>query len=518
MKSKLLLSILIFSLLTVLFLPLYTILSLHPSFHDLLITFSETDAVKLAQHLAREFIEMKGGVNKGSLPSNFMQEVSEIERDLRIEKIKLFSADGETIYSTDPRDLGEINKNTYFFEIVAKGNPYGKAVQKNARSLDGQTMTVDVVETYIPLMKNGQFIGAFEIYENITEKKAKLQELITRSQYLVSLVALLFLVALVASANKARKTMVEREQLEREFTKRMNMEKELQESEEKYRSLVESSDDSIYLVDRNYRYLFMNRRHLSRMGLSHDQYVGKSFADFHHPEETRNFIENAHQVFESGNSIYQEYKSKKDGRFFLLTMSPVKSKEGRTIAVTVTLKDITERKNMEEGLHALLLTDQLTGLYNRRGFFTLAEQQLKIVNRTGNTVAILFADLDGLKEINDVHGHHEGDAALIETAAVLKETFRESDIIARIGGDEFVLFPVEVRNSNIMTVKDRLRSTLDAHNSEQGRKYFLSISIGVAYYDPQNPLTLDRLLHDADQKMYEHKRRRNINNSERLFE
>jgi diguanylate cyclase (GGDEF)-like protein len=89
------------------------------------------------------------------------------------------------------------------------------------------------------------------------------------------------------------------------------------------------------------------------------------------------------------------------------------------------------------------LTDELTGLYNRRGFFVSAQQQLKLANRYNKGIFIFSADLDDLKIINDNFGHKTGDSALVETANILKKTFRESDIIARIGGDEFVILGME---------------------------------------------------------------------------
>lgn len=102
-----------------------------------------------------------------------------------------------------------------------------------------------------------------------------------------------------------------------------------------------------------------------------------------------------------------------------------------------------EHARMHERLHTISLHDDLTGLYNRRGFFTLAEHLLKLAKRQQEGLFMLYADLDDLKKINDTLGHQKGDWALIDTANLLKETFRESDIIARIGGDEFVVMPIE---------------------------------------------------------------------------
>ena len=124
----------------------------------------------------------------------------------------------------------------------------------------------------------------------------------------------------------------------------------LRESEEKYRSLVESTEDSICLVDRNCRYLFMNEKHLARFGLPTDRMIGKTYGELHSNEETKDFSEKVKEVFETGKSLSYEYRSKTDGGYFLRTLSPVKEPVGRTTAVTVVSKDITEHKRIEEDL------------------------------------------------------------------------------------------------------------------------------------------------------------------------
>ena len=124
-------------------------------------------------------------------------------------------------------------------------------------------------------------------------------------------------------------------------------EQTLLKSEEKYRSLVESTEDSIYVVDRNYRYVFMNGNHLSRLGLTGDQYLGRAYSEFHSPEETEKFGKNIDWVFESAESIRTEQSSPRDGKHFLLTLSPVKGPDEKTMSVSVVSKNITELKRAE---------------------------------------------------------------------------------------------------------------------------------------------------------------------------
>jgi diguanylate cyclase (GGDEF)-like protein len=164
------------------------------------------------------------------------------------------------------------------------------------------------------------------------------------------------------------------------------------------------------------------------------------------------------------------------------------------------------RVEVEERLQHLSHTDELTGLYNRRGFFTLAEQQFRMAKRLKTKILLVSADVNGLKWINDNLGHHEGDKALIEAAEVLRESYRESDIIARVGGDEFVVLVAEGNDINRDVLTSRLRENLDIHQSRQSRTYELSISVGTVQFDPENPASLEELMISADQLMYQHKR------------
>jgi diguanylate cyclase (GGDEF)-like protein/PAS domain S-box-containing protein len=285
----------------------------------------------------------------------------------------------------------------------------------------------------------------------------------------------------------------------------------LRKSEERYRSLVESTEDSIYLVNRKYCYLFMNQKHLSRLGYSTDEFIGRPYSDFHSEEETKEFIAAVDQVIATGKSMQQEHWSRRDNRYFLRTLSPVKEPDGIVSAVTVVSKHFTERKEMEEELRKLSLTDELTNLYNRRGFMTMAEQQIKMANRLNRELILISADLDDLKIINDTYGHQEGDRALIDVAVILKVTFRSSDIIARIGGDEFAVLQMKNPENYTTVTRDRLQEAIVSHNAGTDRPYTLSISLGTEIYDPQEPTPLKQLMSVADQKMYEQKKTRNIN-------
>ncbi len=169
---------------------------------------------------------------------------------------------------------------------------------------------------------------------------------------------------------------------------------------------------------------------------------------------------------------------------------------------------LTIRKKQEDKLISISLSDELTGLYNRRGFFNLAGHQLKISNRQKQKVFMMYLDVDNFKEINDSFGHEEGDNALIDIANILKQSFRESDIVARIGGDEFVVFPMGTSKECINKSPVFLKEKLDTHVADNGTLYNLSVSIGIACYDPENPCTIDELLCQTDKLMYKQKKQK----------
>jgi len=167
-------------------------------------------------------------------------------------------------------------------------------------------------------------------------------------------------------------------------------------------------------------------------------------------------------------------------------------------------QEIQERLRAEAEVRQLSLTDELTGLYNRRGFFLLAEQQLKIARRTQTSYFILFADLDGLKKINDTFGHEMGDRVIVDAAQILKQTFRDADIVARLGGDEFALF-IPTFSGNLDNFYMRLQENINRFNQQSERAY-ISISLGVQPGDLNNEFSLEHLVAKADQLMYKNKR------------
>jgi diguanylate cyclase (GGDEF)-like protein len=200
-----------------------------------------------------------------------------------------------------------------------------------------------------------------------------------------------------------------------------------------------------------------------------------------------------------------------DGRWVNVRVTAIGDRRGRDLGFLIVMRDVTDRRRAVDEIRRLSHTDELTGLLNRRGFANLAEQQMRTALRTRHRLWLVFADLDDLKSINDRLGHDAGDRALCVVGELLKAAlFRKADIVARLGGDEFAILATEISRSDGETLGRRLTNALAEVNDAPGRECPLSLSIGVALFDPDQPVTLDELIHTADGRMYEAKHARQL--------
>jgi two-component system, cell cycle response regulator len=195
-----------------------------------------------------------------------------------------------------------------------------------------------------------------------------------------------------------------------------------------------------------------------------------------------------------------------DGRVLELSVAPTVVR-GSYGGCLWTFRDVTERELAKRELKELSLVDALTGLHNRRGLSTLSELLLRTALRDGRRVAVYFIDLDGMKPVNDEHGHEVGDQLLCRTAEVLRKTCRASDILARLGGDEFVVVSA-LEPPGEHTLLIRLREAEIQHNRARPGLPTVRMSIGSALSDPEQPAAFEELLARADAAMYTEKQRR----------
>ena len=205
-----------------------------------------------------------------------------------------------------------------------------------------------------------------------------------------------------------------------------------------------------------------------------------------------------------------------DGEKIVGDMRVATSNWDNEIVRFATIRDITEMVRLRELLHREAVTDALTGLSNRRGFLSLAENGIQIASRMGLKATVLFADLDGFKTVNDTLGHEEGDRVLQEAAEALRRTFRSCDTIGRIGGDEFAVFMLHDGNDEVGDIRSRLTGVIDKINATGERRCRLSMSTGLSEWTPENPVSLEALMAEADRRMYRDKEARKQGGADRI--
>ncbi len=304
------------------------------------------------------------------------------------------------------------------------------------------------------------------------------------------------------------------ERLQDELAERKRTQETLYRREQEFAALVENAPDIVQRFDRKLRHLYINPAVNLLADVSPQEFIGKTYRELGFPEDVAGAWEKVlADSFETGQEKVIEFEmpGPHGRRFIEARLVPEFSKDGFIESVLSISRDITDRKKVEEKLHTASITDELTGLFNRRGFLIFARKQCEIAKRHKRHFSILFLDIDGMKKINDTFGHKDGDQALVDMAAILRKTFRESDIIARIGGDEFTVLITEPPAAEIRkTVDQHIEENLAIHNERTKRKYKLSVSMGMVHYDPEHPHSLDELLNKADELMYRNKQNRQL--------
>ena len=276
------------------------------------------------------------------------------------------------------------------------------------------------------------------------------------------------------------------------------------ETENNLRALLNAVTESLLLADKDGTVLAVNETFAKRLRMSADKIIGVNYYDLLPADNSKERKKQAENVIRTGKPVrFEDIRNK---RYVDQVIYPVFNSRGEVARLAFFGADITRRREMEKELEALALTDPLTGLFNRRGFFMLAGRELKRAERSKKGRLLFFADLDGLKSINDHFGHEEGDRTLAAAAKILTQTFRTSDIISRIGGDEFAILVVDADEALMEKLLLRLYHLINNLNARKAVKARLAISIGHAAYDPLKPVTLDDLIARADEQMYKMKK------------
>lgn len=312
-----------------------------------------------------------------------------------------------------------------------------------------------------------------------------------------------------AQAEQARRHV---EELNCHIAEQERISKALRETDEHFRNAFDYAAIGMALVSPQGSWLRVNRSLCELLGYSEQELLNSNFQAVTHGDDLGHDLANLYRLMQGETPTCQVEKRyvHRLGQIVwaLSSVSLVRDSDNKPVHFIFQIQDITERKRAEAALQSLSLVDELTGLYNRRGFLAVSEQSLSEIRLNDKIPAIVYADLDGLKEINDSLGHHEGDRALAKAAEILKESFRSSDIVARIGGDEFVVLAAVGADESPESLSMRLQDNFDASNALRNRPYNLAVSVGIAHFDDEQNHTIEDLMAQADRAMYEDKRRK----------
>ncbi len=278
----------------------------------------------------------------------------------------------------------------------------------------------------------------------------------------------------------------------------------------KYLALFGSLPQPVFILDESN---LINHMNDAAIHLYKSQSLpGDAYYHSYHVGESLSWIQKELEQMHSENKQYMEFEKQfpnhQNQVWYECKLTRMQDVTHQFLGIMLVLNDITLRKHSEETLRNLSVEDDLTGLFNRRGFLWLAHRQLKLCRRMNKRAVLFYMDIDYLKKVNDEYGHPEGDRYLKAFAQLLKEVFRESDIIGRIGGDEFLVLAVDVNDGCESLLQSRLMEKIQEYNIQSHLPLPLSASLGISFYSNQTDLTIEELIAEADSRMYEVKKNR----------
>ncbi len=511
-------------------------LLVYPSYMNLIKERTADESGRVALHLSKDVIH-KGMVKADS--TAYGELASEITRDFNILKIKVFSATGEVLFSTDHGDIGSMNTKPYFKDKVAMGQDYSKLVKKSAKTLEGQSFDRHVVETYVPLMRGGIFIGAFEIYYDVTPSVEQMKHTMLMTNAMPALVMVAFVLVIggllqkvdrgIESVREAERELIKysdsleeqvkvrtaalveaNEELEKEMAERSITDRALKESENFMGFIFESINDPFCIFDRDLTIIRANKGYAKLKGRSINTLTGNQCFRVLEGNEEKCDKCVVSKTFDTRTS---ETKQKQvdlpsgDTAWVEIITYPIFDSADNVKYVLEYTCNITQRREAEEEkqrlireLETLSRTDALTGMLNRRAVHEELEREFWRAKRYGHPISVIVCDVDFFKSVNDTFGHAAGDSALVRVAGAICSVLRQSDIAGRYGGDEFLVVLPETTSSGSMDTSERLRMEVSSVKRAPGGQ-IITMSLGVAAIKSSDETPSD-LLKRADSALY----------------
>ncbi len=380
-RSHILNGIMIISIISVISLPLFTVIYLNPSFEELLIKTIEKHAADDVKCFTTAFIKKKKILTAESISHDLKDQIVHLLTITGIYKVTIYSPDGTILFSSSPGETGRMIGERYFRNIVAGGKAYSRVIYRNLKSPEDRVFPVDVVETYQPVMDGKRFLGAFRIYYDISNSKKVIDNHGAKITLIVFLIAVCLFIAIGLSFYRAKRAIVNHEKSDRELREhkvkledmvsertqeltrinsflngeikeRMSIEQALRESQLRYKNLVELAPDYIYTLDSEGRCVFVNELLYNVLQVNPDDLMGKSWEEMIHPDDREKSRKKLDDILLKGNDVF-DFENRivtGDGRtlFFSHNMRLTRNNEGAISGCLCIARDITVRKQMED--------------------------------------------------------------------------------------------------------------------------------------------------------------------------
>ncbi|MGN7613828.1 diguanylate cyclase domain-containing protein [Magnetococcales bacterium HHB-1] len=435
--EPLLRNLFVVSILVAVLFPLYESWTVYPEFRRLIMEFVEHDAKRKAVHLT-SYPGFSEDISQGKISPAFIEEIDKIRHDFGLEKVKVFSRNGAVIFSTEQKDIGKINRKSYFHEIVAKGQPFSKMVKKDQKTMDGHSAPIAVVESYVPVIQGGEFVGAFEIYYNVTYEEAEINGLFSKSTTQLFILSLLLcgLLAVVIF------------RLAQEIHSRSLIQYSLKESENHIRTLTEAAQDAMIEADREGRITFWNPAAEKLFGWRREEAIGRNVVETVMPKRFQMPARNGLEKFArqgQGQFIGRTVEvvgMNRDGVEFPVEISTAAFRRNEGWSAVGMVRDISRRKEaeammrlgtniIEHALEGVLVTDpdgvieMVNPAFTRLSGYEVEDVQGKkpSILKSGRHDALFYADmwrvlLETGKWQGEVWNRHKSGALYLEWLSI----------------------------------------------------------------------------------------------------
>jgi len=292
-----------------------------------------------------------------------------------------------------------------------------------------------------------------------------------------------------------------------DVTEQKRLEEALRRNEAQLTTILDNLKAHVYIKDINYAYTYVNADMCDYLGMSRDDVIGKTDTEIFGEKSANRFHRSDQQVFNYKENCSSIEKSRhfqtKKKRYFWSVKVPLINDLGNTYALLGISTDVTEQKRLENELRELASTDVLTGVNNRRHFIVLCQRELKRAKRYDQPLSLIMLDIDHFKNINDTHGHAVGDEAIRVMTKLCHDSLRDTDVIGRIGGEEFAIILPQTDITGAWQIAQRIRQATEQHgfNIDEENECKFTASFGVTELKDEDE-TPDDLLKRADIALY----------------